>query len=116
MSILLDQISPGGNVYGELWHRVSSGVQIETRRILSQALAWFLCPDGFECLPLLARNLSRSVGLICGPRFVSTPKRPALSWSYLVQRAVAQDLLSLSLCVFLFQSFLSVFSMFPRPS
>ena len=30
--------------YGELWHRVSSGVQTETRKILSLAVPWFLCP------------------------------------------------------------------------
>jgi hypothetical protein len=30
--------------YGELWYRVSSGVQTETRRVLSPADPWFLCP------------------------------------------------------------------------
>ena len=32
--------------YGELWHRVSSRVQMETRRILSWTVPQFLCPDG----------------------------------------------------------------------
>ena len=32
--------------YGELWHRIRSRVQMETRKILSLAVPWFLCPDG----------------------------------------------------------------------
>ena len=32
--------------YGELWHRISSREQIETERILSPAVPWFLYPDG----------------------------------------------------------------------
>jgi hypothetical protein len=38
--------------YGELWYRVSSGVQTETRKILSPADPWLLCPDGSVRLPL----------------------------------------------------------------
>ena len=44
--------------YGELWHGVSSLVHKETRRILSLAVSWFLCPDGSGQVPL-ARNLSQ---------------------------------------------------------
>ena len=33
--------------YGELLHRVSSRVKIETGRILSTAVPWFLCHNGF---------------------------------------------------------------------
>ena len=32
--------------YGVLWHRVNSGVQTETARILSHVFPWFLCPEG----------------------------------------------------------------------
>jgi hypothetical protein len=38
--------------YGELWYRVSSGVQTETRRILSPADPWILYPDGSVRVPL----------------------------------------------------------------
>lgn len=38
--------------YGELWHRISSGVQMETGRILSPAVSWFLCLDGSGRAPL----------------------------------------------------------------
>jgi hypothetical protein len=38
--------------YGELWHRVSSGVQTETSRILCPAIPWFLCPDGSRRAPV----------------------------------------------------------------
>jgi hypothetical protein len=65
-------------VYGELWHRVSSKVQTETGRILSQAAAWFLCPEGLGWVPW-----SRSDGLTLAYSCVSTPGRPALSWRYL---------------------------------
>ena len=38
--------------YGELWYRVSSRVQTETRKILSPADPWFLCPNGSVRIPL----------------------------------------------------------------
>jgi hypothetical protein len=38
--------------YGELWYRVISGVQIETRRILFPTDPWFLCPGGSGRVPL----------------------------------------------------------------
>ena len=38
--------------YGEVWHRVSSRVQMKTWSILSPALPWFLCPDDSVVVPL----------------------------------------------------------------
>jgi hypothetical protein len=39
-------------MYGELWYRVSSVVQTETKKILSPADSCFLCPDGSGRVPL----------------------------------------------------------------
>ena len=77
-ALLGDQFSWGEFGYGELWHRVSSGVHTETRRILFPAVPWFLCPYGSGRVPQ-----SRSGGLTCAHRCVGTPGRPALSWQYL---------------------------------
>jgi hypothetical protein len=60
--------------YGELWHRVSSRVQTETRWILFLAFPRFLCPDGPRWVPQ-----SRSGDLTCAFRCVNTPVRLALS-------------------------------------
>jgi hypothetical protein len=39
--------------YGELGHRVSSRVQMETGRVLSQGIPWCLCPDDSGLVPLV---------------------------------------------------------------
>ena len=39
--------------YGQLWLRVSSRAQKETKRILTLAVPWFLCPDGSVWVPLV---------------------------------------------------------------
>jgi hypothetical protein len=38
--------------YGELWHRASSGVQMEIGKILSPTVSWFLSLDGSGWVPL----------------------------------------------------------------
>ena len=63
--------------YGELWHRVSSGMQTDIWRILSLAVPWFLWAG-----PSWARNLNRNGSLTCAHRCVSPPERPALSRWY----------------------------------
>ena len=60
--------------YGELWYRMSSGAQTETRRILSQSAPWFLCPDGSGWVPL-GPGIYGSDDLTYALRCVSTPGR-----------------------------------------
>ena len=72
--ILGDRFIPGG-IW--VWIAVTQNqlqVQTEPRRILSQADPQFLCPEGSGQVPL-----SRSGGLTCACRHVSTPGRPAHS-------------------------------------
>ena len=49
--------------YEELLHSISSGLQMETGRILSQALPWFLCPDGSVRVPLGSGILAEVMAL-----------------------------------------------------
>jgi hypothetical protein len=59
---------------------------MESRRILSLSVPWFLCPDGSGVGPSWARNLNRSGGHTYALRSVGTPGRQALSWQYWVWR------------------------------
>ena len=52
LTVACPSCKPG---YGKLWHKVSSGVQMETR-ILSPAVSWFLCTYGSGWMAL-ARSL-----------------------------------------------------------
>jgi hypothetical protein len=70
-------------------------VQTESRRILYQAVPFFLCPDVSWHVPW-----SISGGLTCAHRLVGTPRRPAFSrWCLGMERygtgsapsSVAQD-------------------------
>jgi hypothetical protein len=61
--------------YGDLWHSVSSRVQMETGMILFEAASGILCPKASGKVPL-----SRSGGLTCAHRHVATLGRPAFSW------------------------------------
>ena len=76
---------------GELWHRISSRVLMETGKILSLALSYFLCPDSSGWLPLLP-GVWTEVKVL--PVFTCVS---ALLWNQLsprricVWRAVAQD-------------------------
>ena len=79
MSALLNnQLFPGGICVWRTVARDQLWMQMETRRILSQAAPWILCPEGSGLVPL-----SRSGGLTCAHRFFCTPRRPALFWQYL---------------------------------
>jgi hypothetical protein len=75
--------------YEELWHRVSSGVQTETGRILSQPVPWFLCPDG-------SRKVSLGPGIWAEVVFLPVLTGVSALWgdqltpSIWVWRAVAQ--------------------------
>ena len=53
--------------YGELWHRVSSGVQMETWRILSPVIPWFLYPEGSGWALLGPGIWAEMVGLLVLP-------------------------------------------------
>jgi hypothetical protein len=69
---------------GELWYRVSSGVQKETRRILFPTDPWFLCPEGSGWVPL-----SSSGGPTCTDRPVCIPgsltfSQHSLNFQYLL--------------------------------
>lgn len=66
--------------YGPVWHRFSSPMQMETRKILSQAAPWFLCTEVSGQVPLIS-----SGGLTQAHRHVHTPGR---IW---VWNTVAQD-------------------------
>jgi hypothetical protein len=78
LALLRDQLSPNGIC---VWSTVAQDMflgQTETGRILSQAAPRFLCLEGSGRVPL-----SRSGGLTCAQRLVSTTGRPALSQQYL---------------------------------
>jgi hypothetical protein len=51
----------------------------ENGRLLSQAVPWFLCPEGSGCVPL-----SSNGDPIFTHRPVCTPRRLAPSWHYLI--------------------------------
>ena len=77
LSLLGDQLSLS-TIW--VWRTVAQGqfwAQMETGSILSQAAPHFLFPEGSRWVPL-----SRSGGLTCAHRLVSTPGRPALSWRW----------------------------------
>ena len=77
-ALLGDQLSPGGICVCSAVAQDQLLVQIETRRLLSQASHRFLCPEGSRRVPL-----SSSDGFTCAHRLVCTPRRLALSQCYL---------------------------------
>jgi hypothetical protein len=75
--------------FGELWHRVSSRVQTETGRILSQAIPCFPCPNGSRRVSLGPGIWAEVVVLLVFTDMSALPGGQ-LSCQCLVWRNVAQ--------------------------
>ena len=95
VSVLVgDHFSLGGIWEWRAVAQISSRVLMETRRILSLAVPWFLCPEGSQWVPL-----SSSSGHTCAHRLVHSPGRLAFSQ---VWHMILASLLFLLLCIFPF--------------
>ena len=86
LALLGDQLSPGGICICSAVAQDQLWVQMETRRLLSQAASWFLWPEGWGRVPM-----SSSHGFTCAHRHVHTTERLAVSWRYLGMEPMAQD-------------------------
>ena len=81
--LLGDQFSPRGIWVWRAMPQDQLWVQMETRRILSLALPWFMCPDDSGRVPPRPGILTESGCLTCAQRCISTPGRPVLFWKNL---------------------------------